>query len=454
MAKTLTAVSVENAKPRKNPTTGKLMRAEIPDGGCAGLHLVVQPTGAKSWAVRYRFGGKTRKLTLGPVLAHEVGKSEPDDDPTIDRPLTLADARMLATNKLRKAEQGDTDPAIEKRRLKADRRKGVSVDVTIESVAERFIERYAKRNTRETTWRETARILGFKPDPEDPQKLVRSTSGGEVLAKWKGRSIHAIKRADVIELLDGIVDRGSPITANRVLAAVRKMFAWAASRDMIGASPCVGVKPPASETARDRVLTDDELRTIWQACDKIGWPFGPMVKLLMLTAQRRDEVAEMRWSEIDIDARAWTLTRERVKNDQAHVVPLSDAAINVLASLPHVKGKSDFVFTTTGDSPIAGFSRAKDRLDDATTEANLPPLEHWTFHDLRRTAATGMARLGIDLPVIERVLNHTSGSFGGIVGVYQKHNFADKQRSALQAWGRFIGNLMTPAPANVVPFRG
>jgi integrase len=202
------------------------------------------------------------------------------------------------------------------------------------------------------------------------------------------------------------------------------------------------------------VLTDDELRTIWHACDKIGWPFGPMVKLLMLTAQRRDEVAEMRWSEIDIDAKTWTLARERVKNDQAHVVPLSDAAIEVLGSLPRVKGKGDFVFTTTGDSPIAGFSRAKDRLDDAVSETLPSALERWTFHDLRRTAATGMARLGIDLPVIERVLNHISGSFGGIVGVYQRHNFADKQRGALQAWGRFVDNLVTPAHANVVPFRG
>jgi integrase len=227
------------------------------------------------------------------------------------------------------------------------------------------------------------------------------------------------------------------------------MFAWAVSRDIIAASPCAGVKPPAAETSRDRVLSDDELKTVWRACDKVGWPFGPMVKLLALTAQRRDEVAEMRWSEIDFKARTWTLARERVKNDQTHVVPLSDAAIEILQALPEIKGKGehDFVFTTTGATPVAGFSRAKNRLDGAILESVDRAPDHWTFHDLRRTAASGMARLGVNLPVIEKVLNHTSGSFAGVVGIYQRHSFAEEKMTALQTWGRYLNQLVNDSTA-------
>jgi integrase len=240
------------------------------------------------------------------------------------------------------------------------------------------------------------------------------------------------------------------VTANRVLACVRKLFAWAASRDIIATSPCAGVKPPTPETARDRVLGDGELRDIWSACDRVGWPFGPMVKLLMLTAQRRDEVAEMRWTEIDFENLTWMLARERVKNDQMHAVPLSDTVLKILEALPHIKGDADFVFTTTGCNPIAGFSRAKERLDDAIAESRGAALEHGTFHDLRRTAASGMARLGINLPVIEKVLNHSSGSFAGIVGVYQRYNFSDEKKVALDTWGKFVEELVGGEPSSNV----
>jgi integrase len=223
---------------------------------------------------------------------------------------------------------------------------------------------------------------------------------------------------------------------------------WAVARDMLTASPCAGVKPPTPERARDRVLSDDELRLVWQTAGKIGGPFGSLVQLLAVTGQRRNEVAEMQWSELDFEARLWTLPRERMKTGQPHQVPLSHAAIAILKSTPRI-GEGRFVLTTTGKTPSNGHSKGKRRLD-----ALLPPdMPAWRLHDLRRTTASGMARLGIDLPVIEKVLGHRSGSFAGIVGVYQRHDFADEMRRALETWGRHIEGLVTGKPAKILRLR-
>jgi integrase len=249
----------------------------------------------------------------------------------------------------------------------------------------------------------------------------------------------------VHELLDGIVDR-APIVANKSFAALRRMCAWAVERGIVDSSPCAGIRAPAPERSRDRVLSDDELRAAWKASEVLGWPFGPMVQLLILTGQRRDEIAEMRWGEIDLAAEIWILPRERSKNDQAHIVPLSETAVAILSSLTRITGKDGFVFTTNGATAVSGFSRAKRRLDALLPEGTPP----WVIHDLRRTAASGMARLGINLPVIEKVLNHVSGSFGGIVGVYQRHGFEAEKRHALDSWARHVEALTSGEPANKV----
>ena len=272
----------------------------------------------------------------------------------------------------------------------------------------------------------------------------------DVLPCWRNKLIQEIRRRDVIELLDEVQDRGSPIMANRVLAAVRRMFVWCVERGVIEASPCAGIRPPAVERSRDRVLSDDELRDVWLATEKVGWPFGPLAKLLILTGQRLNEVSRMRWTEIDIDAHVWTIPRERTKNDIAHSVPLSSQSLAILRVLPVIPGDIGLVFTTTGYSSVGGFSRAKTRIDGAIARArpSSEPLQRWTFHDLRRTAASGMARLRIDIHVVEKVLNHSSGSFAGIVGVYQRHTFAEEKREALQAWGDFVEQLVGTEPAS------
>jgi integrase len=427
MTKALTVKRIENALARP-------VRQEIPDGLLVGLYLVVQPSGAKSFAVRYRHAGQPRKLTLGAI-------------PAID----LEAARDIGGKALRAAAEG-RDPATEKQAAKGHAKKAAAEEIRgkrdlFENVAREFIERHAMKNTRESSWRETARILGFKSDPNNPgQLLVVEPQNGKpptVLQFWKGRKVQDITKRDVIALLDTVHDR-APVMANRNLAAVRKLFNWCLARDVIQISPCTLIEPPAPERSRDRILSDDELRLVWNAASKDSSPFGPLVKLLMLTGQRLAEVGGMRWDELDLENKLWTLPAERVKNGERHEVPLSDDALEILKALPRIKTTKGFVFTTTRDAAVSGFSRAKDHLD-ATVKASLPrgatAPEHWTFHDLRRTMASGMARLGIQLPVIEKVLNHSSGSFRGIVGVYQRYSYSDEKRKAIECWSTFIMSL-------------
>jgi integrase len=268
----------------------------------------------------------------------------------------------------------------------------------------------------------------------------------------------------VLKLLDSVIDRGAGVMANRVLATIKPLFSFAIDRGLIEVSPCDRVKPPAVEKSRDRVLSDDELRVVWLAAEEQGWPFGTLVQLLILTGARRDELAGASWREFDRDERLWTLPRHRAKNDREHPLPLADQAMRILDGLPHIAGKAELVFTTNGASSITGWSRSKRRLDGLVLAVmqreaagrgedlnRVVQLPQWTRHDLRRTVASGMARLGVSLPVIERVLNHVSGSFAGIVGVYQRHSFAAEMRAALEVWGRHVETLCTgPAAGNVV----
>jgi integrase len=222
------------------------------------------------------------------------------------------------------------------------------------------------------------------------------------------------------------------------------MCNWAVERGIIANSPVEKIKPQGVETARDRVLSDDEMRVAWRAFGSVGWPFGDIAKLLLLTGARRDEIAESRWSEIDLVAKTWTIAKERSKNGVAHEIPLSDVALQIIAGLPRVGEKKDGpVFTTTGTTPVSGFSRAKATIDKAIVEAlkeratdhaQMRPLAGWVFHDMRRTAASGMAGLGIAPHVVEAVLNHRSGTIKGVAAVYNRYSYAAEKREALDKW--------------------
>jgi integrase len=406
MAKALTVKAIENLKPGT-------ARREIPDGEVSGLYLTIFPSGKASWIFRYRFGGRTRKLTIG--TSPEIG---------------LKDARDLARRAHLRVASGE-DPAAEKRAARAAARTPVDRDL-VEKVAAQFLARHVK-GLAPSTVREVERILTK-----------------EIIPAFRGRRLSEIKRPDVIEFLDGIVDRGAPVFANRTLAWFKGLCNWAIARGLIEISPCAGVKPPGGqETARDRVLTDDELKAVWQAADAFEWPYRGFVQLLILTGQRRSEVSGMTWREIDIDQELWTLPAARAKNGIEHTIPLSDLGADILQACPRLAG-SEFVFTLNGRAPLTGHHALKRRLDALMPPDTLP----WVFHDLRRSVASGLARLGVNLPVIEKLLNHVSGSFAGIVKVYQRHSFTDEKRAAMAAWARHIEQIVTGETGNIVQLRG
>ena len=410
----LTAATVDKMQPTDR-------RQEIPDSLCTGLYLTVQPTGKKGWQVRYRHGGVHRRMTLGgyPVLS-------------------LADARQRARDTMAAATEG-RDPAGEVKAAKApkpedDRDK-------LAAVIGLFMKRHAAHNRRAA----------------DVAAMFRR----DVLPKWGDRDIHEITKRDVIDLLDGIVDRGSPITANRLLAHLRTLWTWAKGRDIITVSPFDGIKPPSPEKSRDRVLTDQEIIWFWRACEKLGQPFGPLYRLLLLTGQRLREVAEM--TEGEMRGNLWIIPAARVKNGDEHSVPLSEAVSAVLGAVQRISGKAGYVFTTTGQSPVSGFTRAKGRLDklmaDIANEGRAEGIDRieippFTIHDLRRTAASGMAGLRFPPHVVEAVLNHRSGTRRGVAGVYNRFDYADEKRAALEAWGNYVTRLVEGGAANAMQLAG
>ena len=239
----------------------------------------------------------------------------------------------------------------------------------VEAVAASFLEKH---------------VAGLRPRTREQYEHILKNM---VIREWRGRTIQTIGKRDVNDLLDKVKIQRGPIAANRARAVLSKLFTWAMARDIVSASPVAAVER-SPETPRERFLGDDELRLVWTAADAIGWPFGQLTKMMILTGMRLREVAGMRWSEIDLSACTWTLPAERSKNRRAHAVPLADQAIGVLKSLPRI-GTAGYVFTTNGTSSISGFARGKARLDAATG-----PLPHWQFHDLRRAFAAGLGRLG------------------------------------------------------------
>lgn len=385
--KIITDAMVKKIKPAP---AGK--RVEYWDAIVPGFGLRVTDAGGKSFFLRTRVGGEQVRMSWPyPVTtleaARATAKAAPDEIERGGNP------------KSRVAEQ-----AAEEKRRKAD---------TVEEIVTVFIERYAKPKNK--GWQATEQILR-----------------ANLVTRWGKRPVGSITKRDIIELLDATVDRGSPVMANRLLAYTARMFGWCVERGIIDHSPTGGVKTPSRETNRDRVLSDDELIAVWKAAGGIGWPFGTLVQLLALTAQRREEVAGMSWEEIALDRALWTIPKERAKNGLAHEVPLSGPALAILAAIPRT---GPLLFSTTGRTAVSGFSRAKGRLDRCSGVSD------WTVHDLRRTATTGMAQLGIPPHVADKILNHKSGSIRGVAAVYNRHGYLDERREALEAWGRRVMSL-------------
>jgi integrase len=268
---------------------------------------------------------------------------------------------------------------------------------------------------------------------------VRKALEYSVLPKWEGRLVPSLRRRDVVDLIDSVVDRGAVTMARRLHAHLHRFFRWCVGRGLIEQNPMADLPKPGTAVKRDRVLSDTELSLVWQAAERIGWPFGPIVQLLILTAARRDEIGALKWCEVS--SHSIELSGDRTKNGEAHLIPLAAEAQRLLGSQPRV---SEFVFSTRGSTPVSGWSKAKSLLDRQLAELNGGrPLPPWRFHDIRRTVATAMQRLGVGLQVVEAVLGHVSGSRAGVVGIYQRHGFRQEKRAALNLWSSDLNRILT-----------
>jgi integrase len=281
----------------------------------------------------------------------------------------------------------------------------------------------------------------------------------EFITRWGDRPITDITQHDVVAVIDKVVDRGAPYQAHNLLGHVRTLFNWAIARGVYGLerSPCDRLRPGAvigEKQARTRVLNDDEIRAFWAACEALEYPYGPLFQLLLLAGQRKSEVGEAQWREFDLAKGLWTIPATRMKADAAHVVPLSEPVRRILADLPRFKS-GDFLFSTTfGKKPVAGYSKAKVRLNSlmleklrerATNgEATIAP---FVLHDCRRTMRTGLSALPIPDLVRELVIAHTKP---GLHKVYDQHAYLAEKAEALTLWAARLRDIIEPPLANVV----
>jgi integrase len=344
--------------------------------------------------------------------------------------LTLESAREKARTWLGLIERG-IDPAHdEERQRQAELRKQKNSFAT---VAEEFVKRHVSK-TRKAA-------------------VVERELRREFIDRWGDRPITDITQHDVVAVIDEVVDRGAPYQAHNLLGHVRTLFNWAIGRGVYGLerSPCDRLRPKqviGRKFARQRVLNDAEIRALWAATEETGYPYGPLLRLLLVTGQRKSEVAEARWSEFDLKKREWVIPAARMKADAAHVVPLGDEAMKVLDGL-HRFNKGDYLFSATfGVKPVNGFWKAKEIIDREMVKHLPSPPAPWVIHDIRRTMRTGLSALPVPDIVRELVIAHTQK---GLHKVYDLHAYADEKRHALDLWAARVRDIVTPPPANVVP---
>ena len=384
-----------------------------------GLGVRVSPKGRKSFVYQYRYEGKARFLTLG-------------DYPRT----TLADAHKAHAEGMKKLEQGIDPGAVIVNERKEERKAP-----TVAALADEYIERWAK--PRKKSWKVDLRIL---------QK--------DVLPEWGRRKAKDLTRRDVIRLLDRVAER-SGIMANRTLAVVRKMFNFGLNRDIISTSPCIGIQAPAPENRRDRVLTSEEIKAFWQGLDKTRVTEGIRLalKLQLVTAQRKGEIINAPWEELDLSTGWWTIPAKPTilrlthnvedglaKNKLPHRVFLAPMAVELLQRVKALSGDSPWLFPSPrGNKPITGAA-----VDHALRLAlNSLEMEHFTPHDLRRSAATFMTgSCGVPRLVVSKILNHAEPH---ITAVYDRASYDKEKRQALETWGRKLQAIVEGAePANVI----
>ena len=387
MKKSLTVAGVERVRP---PLKGQV---EYFDAGFPGLALRVSYAGGKSFGAYYRFGGKLRRINFGTYPA-----------------ISLMDARE-AWRAARLAVAKGIDPGV---------REGVTRADTFALVVGEWIKRDQEPRNRESTICQLKNAVAL-----------------DLMPAWGHRGITTLGKRDVIELLDRIMDRGAVVKARRVYALLHRFFRWCYGREIIFSNPMTGIEKPGKEVSRDRVLSDDELVKVWNACGDD--PFGCAVRVLALTGARSSEILGLQWNEID--GTVIRLEGSRTKNGMPHAIPLSAPAWAIIDGMPR---QGEYVFTLAGKGPTRG-TRAKARLD---TAAAIP---HWTVHDLRRTLATGLNELGIEPHIVEAVLGHV---VKGVAGVYNRAKHEAAKKVALDLWAAHVLALVEGRePGKVLPLR-
>ncbi len=428
MAKRFTASQLKGLKPKNK-------RKILYEDGGKGFGIRIEPSGRKSFFLEYRFGkGKERRnrvLTIGqfPIIS-------------------LTKARSIASHSLDQIEQGD-DPATQKIIKKTADRNAV----TVNDLVEEYLDKWAKVKKKERSWKEDERLLRKDIIP--------------VMGRKKAKDI---RRRDIALLLDEIVDRGAAITANRVLAVTRKMFNFAVGRDIIDASPCVQIPAPSKENRRERNLSEDEVSIFWNKLDdcKMSKEIKIALKFLLITAQRKSEVIEAEWNEFNFKDKWWTIPKTKTKNKKSHRVPLPPIGIEVLNEMKKITGEYKFVFASpigmtkrnpnrrVGMSPILGASvdhALRDNLidDPDTGRINIFKLDHFTPHDLRRTATSIMSKSGVPRLTLKKILNHSDGE---VTAVYDQYEYDKEKKKALEKWGRKLQSIISgESPRKIVDIR-
>ena len=451
----LTDAVIKKCKPDKT-------RQRIRDGGVQSLFLIIEPSGVRSFEMRFRRpDGRPAKIRLG---RYDPTKKEIKGAPVVGQPLTLAAARALAADILRRRRLGEDIIGEHKAARHCQRTAIKGRDgSTFGAVVRDYMREYAQKETR--NWRETGRLLGLHYAVGATTKDKPGERKDGLAARWGDKDVRAIDAHLIWQAVDeakrfgipGIAARNKGLSEARARAlfvALSSLFKWLHKERRVITNPALGAYYPETAKVRDRVLSRDEIRWLWAATETVDAPrvtgapkpFKPILRLLLLTGSRLNEVAGMTRCELHDDG-TWHLPGARTKNGKPHVVALSPLARDLIATIRD-KG-SDFVFTTNGQTPVSGWNRMKRRLDaimlalakkEKGSRATIPA---WRIHDLRRTAVTGMAELGIRPDVIELAINHVSGHRGGIAGVYNRSELWNERREALEQWSRHVQVLVS-----------